>query len=272
MKKEYKYISAIIILLIGMLWLKDPIQVFLHQFSREQDINRLISKVIDHFFIIGIFLLVMKRLGLNRFNGIGKNTRIRDREVLVVPTVLILIGLVVNWSIYSSAKRPIFILFIFSVFSTGLAEELCFRGLVLPLFVRSKRDKQYTLYVSVLLSAFLFGLLHYGNLIKDPGNFWGITSQVFMGFSVGVFLGALMLRTGNIIIVGICHGFINFIFGNKIIEQRSFKQAIKHYPNELNQDLISFVVTGFIFVIIIVIGINMIRKVDKNKIRFEMYY
>jgi len=264
-KKEYKIISLIIIGTLGLMWFAVPIEQTLNSFFANQQKSELLSKISTRFAIILILFLAVKRLGLDKFNGISSITRIKDVPVLIVPIFLIGLGVMANWSVYNNANTDILVLFIISVLIVGFVEEILMRGLVLPLFIKSKIQSKYALYYGVALSSIIFGLSHYINLFNQPENITGITSQVFFAISIGIFFGALMLRTGNIFLLGIFHAFANFILGNGILEKESNRPV-----QEINLDLISMVTTGIIIIIIIIIGLSMIRKVDEKTIKSEL--
>ena len=71
--------------------------------------------------------------------------------------------------------------FIEAVILPAFLEEILMRGIFLERFL-----KRYSPYVAVLMSAFLFGLMH------------GNPSQIFEGFFAGCFLGFVYVRTRNI--------------------------------------------------------------------------
>lgn len=85
----------------------------------------------------------------------------------------------------------------------GVCEETAFRGLPLSYLMRQWKDEK-KIPVALLLSAVLFGLAHGGNLFAgaDPG----ITLlQVGGTMAIGVFLGAVYLRSGNLWPVIVIH-------------------------------------------------------------------
>ncbi|MGM0582906.1 MAG: CPBP family intramembrane glutamic endopeptidase [Bacteroidota bacterium] len=264
-KKEYKLIAIIVTGTLGLMWLSVPIETTLNLYFSDQQKSELIAKVSNRFVIFLILLLAVKRLGFSQFNGTSKITRIKDTPVLTAPILLIGLGVMANWSVYSNSDPDLFILFAISVLLIGLVEEILMRGLVLPLFIKSKIQSEYALYFGVICSSIIFGIIHYINLFHQPENITGITSQVFFAISIGIFFGALMLRTGNIFLVGIFHAFVNFILGNGILEKESSRQV-----REISLDLPSMITTGIIIIIIIIIGLNMIRKVDEKTIKAEL--
>ncbi len=86
------------------------------------------------------------------------------------------------------------------IFFVGLIEELIFRGLLQKRF-----EKFMGPAMGILTASLLFGLMHagYGSLI-----------EIFYAAFVGVFIGLVYYRTGNLTFAVLIHGFMNiFIFG-----------------------------------------------------------
>ncbi len=270
MRKEYKIIIGSIYFVVGLLSLGMIFKDYLGQYFYRNPEGELLVEIIVRLFIFILLLIGVKRLGLNLFNGLKRKPFIKNKSVLIVPIILIVAGLIGNWTTYSEADNQLLILFTISVLLVGLVEETWLRGLILPLLIKSHIGRKQVLYVSVLLSAVLFGLLHYVNLFEHPENFWGITSQVLFGIAIGVFFGALMLRTGNVFVVAICHGSINFIFANSILGKDSIKQVMEGYLKNTNFDWVTLLANGLLFCLIIWIGLNMIRRVDQAEIKREL--
>ena len=86
------------------------------------------------------------------------------------------------------------------IFFVGLIEELIFRGLLQTRLVTFLGPV-----AGILAASLLFGLMHagYGSLI-----------EIFYATFVGVFIGQLYYRTGNLTLMVLIHGFMNiFVFG-----------------------------------------------------------
>ncbi|HII00740.1 TPA: CPBP family intramembrane metalloprotease [Methanosarcinaceae archaeon] len=86
------------------------------------------------------------------------------------------------------------------IFFVGLIEELIFRGLLQTRLVTFLGPV-----AGILAASLLFGLMHagYGSLI-----------EIFYAIFVGVFIGQLYYRTGNLTLMVLIHGFMNiFVFG-----------------------------------------------------------
>ena len=96
-----------------------------------------------------------------------------------------------------------------SVFLIGMApavfEEVLFRGI----FIHNLKQKLNSPVAIVIISATLFSLIHLTNLVgMEPVS---VILQVMMSFVVGVVLGAVYLRTGDILSVIFAHFAIDFL-------------------------------------------------------------
>jgi membrane protease YdiL (CAAX protease family) len=78
----------------------------------------------------------------------------------------------------------------------GFGEELVFRALL-----QSKAEPWIGAYGAVLLSAFLFSVMHSG--------YSSIPYLIFV-FAVGLILAYIYLRTRSLALVSLIHGFLNF--------------------------------------------------------------
>lgn len=88
---------------------------------------------------------------------------------------------------------------------TGIFEELLFRGVILNAFqdaFAKKRAK--TIWVSLILSALAFGLMHLTNLASGQDGV-GTLMQVIEASAAGLCFGAVYLRCRNIWVVVILH-------------------------------------------------------------------
>jgi CAAX amino terminal protease family. len=94
--------------------------------------------------------------------------------------------------------------------STGFYEEGLFRGLLLPLFLRSWGAERKGTYVAVIVTTLLFALTHSINLIQGRYDLVATAAQVVYAGFMGFFFAALALRCGSILPGVILHGLFDF--------------------------------------------------------------
>ncbi|NOU19652.1 MAG: CPBP family intramembrane metalloprotease [Bacteroidales bacterium] len=190
MKKEIKIALIIVFGFMFLLWLEKPLREYLMKCIGDELFAKFIAGIAVRLTILCITIYLIFKLNLNKFTGLDSKMRMKNLHSIIIALAFIVIGILNNWGIYSSIELTKLILFTTSVIIIGFLEEFVFRGTILPLFIKSLKGKKQILYLSVSLSAFLFGCIHFINLLNQPENVGGVTSQVFFSFSIGVFLEA----------------------------------------------------------------------------------
>jgi len=205
--------------------------------------------------ILAIFFYLKTRKNLKESYSVLKISNIP------VTLILLLISFVLFFLVSSKfefVSTDLIILFLISCLSTGFAEEIVFRGII-----QSKLVSEYDKIKGVVLCSCIFGLLHFLNLFKDSDNIYGITNQVFFTISIGTIFGGLVIKTKNLLAVGVFHGIINFTLSFDMIMPEEF--LINNIVENKSQ-ILSLVITYFFFLILFSIGILLIKsEVDKNQ-------
>ncbi len=96
-------------------------------------------------------------------------------------------------------------------FGIASFEEILIRLLVFVLlfkFLESLKTRKTNLIISIVLSSFIFGLLHLNNLSVD---FSFALRQVYTSFCVGCLLATIFIKTGNITALFVVHFLMNFL-------------------------------------------------------------
>lgn len=89
---------------------------------------------------------------------------------------------------------------------TAFVEETFFRGVALNILLGSRR---FTAFSAVMLTAGLFAISHLANLIRAPHLLVSTGSQVIYAFALGIFFGAVYLRSGSLWVPVIGHWLFN---------------------------------------------------------------
>lgn len=88
----------------------------------------------------------------------------------------------------------------------GIFEEFLVRGFVLNVLLEKLKNNGFRGKIkAIAISSLLFGLIHFLNLFSEPQMLNATIAQFFYSVFIGVFLGALYLRTGNIWVVAFYH-------------------------------------------------------------------
>lgn len=192
-----------------------------------------------------------------------------ENKYLLIPPLLILVfafsSIVGN---FAETNHTIVILFLIQSILLGLSEELFFRGLVQSVLIRKFFERKNAIMFSVVFASLVFAGLHLVNTIRLGGI---PLDQLIYSFFAGIYLGSLLLLTGQILPIGIFHGLVNFLF--------MFNQVLPDYkklPFIQNQSILEQVV-GLIIIILffsplLFVGIWQIKRIDKEKISRLIIY
>ena len=101
------------------------------------------------------------------------------------------------------------ILFILLYLSVGFIEEMLFRSVILPLMLRKWGHTQKGIYLAVMLSSVIFGLLHLLNVIMGRRTLLATGTQIIYGLFFGVFFTACFLRNRSIWPVILTHALFD---------------------------------------------------------------
>ncbi len=264
MKKENKIAIIVLIGFLSILWIGKPFREYLTANFFDEVIANRISGTIVRSVLLILAILLIKKLHLRKFNGISPIGKVKNIHSMILPMLFVSIGFVNNFETYRSTQPGVLLLFTVSVIVIGLVEELIFRGILLPLFIRGFANNKRPIIISAVLSSFMFGAVHFFNLFRQPHNLVGVTSQVFFALSIGVFFCGLMVRTENILIPGILHALVNFSFS-----AGELKQNVKESTKIITENGIqwnSVIPTTIFFTFIFCSGIYMIIKSNKDSI------
>lgn len=134
---------------------------------------------------------------------IDKGMRIPFLIVVAAALGIILEGYIVN-----GIKAPTLTAITGSLMA-GIVEEVAFRMIPISLAMRRGSEKK-NICIAIIVSTILFGLIHVGNISAGQSAV-GTLLQVVNAIGLGVFLGAIYLRTGNLLITMIYHTVYDFL-------------------------------------------------------------
>lgn len=150
---------------------------------------------------------------LNRKNGYRGAVKIRGKNLTDVWVCLgIFVAAAVVRAVFTIVTIPdsfqeiqITLNSVLICIFAGVAEEICTRGIPLPVIMRGKPDNK-RIRLAIFMTAVIFGLVHMLNGGGGAGMF-----QVFFAFLAGLFFAAVYLRTGSILVTIVFHFLYDFI-------------------------------------------------------------
>jgi len=97
------------------------------------------------------------------------------------------------------------LLYVIGCLCIGLFEETAFRGLVFPLMLRRLGRGPKAVFLSIVATSGVFGLMHLVNLLEG-GSPLGVLMQVGYSFLIGGMCAIALLKTGSIWPAVLLHG------------------------------------------------------------------
>ncbi len=108
---------------------------------------------------------------------------------------------------------PTALLFAVFCLSIGFFEEMAFRGCALMFLLRKRHNTRLGIFVAILLSSVVFGLVHLVNLFETSPI--AVLLQIGYSALIGALCSVVLLVTHNIWLCVLLHGLYNFA-GNVI--------------------------------------------------------
>lgn len=152
-------------------------------------------------------LLVFKLRFRPDFKGCLSGDYIVQGILIMLPMLLVhWIGSVVSWFTFGTGSVLVAFL---RAFAPGFGEEVAFRGLGVANYMRTIKDENKIRSI-FWLSAIVFGVFHLTNL-KAGGDLFAVTIQSLYAIGIGMLLGAVYLRTGNLLLTILAHFSLDFL-------------------------------------------------------------
>ncbi|WP_019791883.1 CPBP family intramembrane glutamic endopeptidase [Streptococcus sobrinus] len=98
----------------------------------------------------------------------------------------------------------------FAALRAGVGEEIVCRYIFLLSLLHFWRNHKYQVPLAIFISSALFGLIHFGNLIKGQ-DLVATTSQVIFATAVGIAFSVIYLYTGKLWTVILFHAIIDLL-------------------------------------------------------------
>lgn len=103
------------------------------------------------------------------------------------------------------------VLFILETALGVVFEELLFRGVIQNKLIEYYEFRGKSVWGALVISSLIFGLTHILNLIGQPYFVIGTLTQVIYTFSLGILIGCVYWRSGNIWIAFLLHFIFNIL-------------------------------------------------------------
>lgn len=240
-------------LILGGFWL-----VFSLFYMVQDDIYHVIRDSSIRFALVTVFSIILYQKGYPVFHL--KKAHKKIALLLFIPALLISINnfpisAYLNDRVNFNGSIGILFVFVIESFSVGLFEEVLFRYIILVLILQQLKTTKYNLFVSVLLSAFIFGLIHIVNIFNGADALQ-ILQQMGYSFLMGMLWAIVFIKTKNIWFPIVLHASYNY-----------FGLVLFRFGNVQNRfDLITIIITVGLAVFAIAYYIYWFRTIQTSEI------
>ncbi len=207
--KSEKIAMILVFLLVGLLIV---LEIFPVQLTNDLLVSDMILNSLSRAVSAVVFILILVSFG---YSNIFKAKGVFSKTLLVaIPALLISINnfpLIAHFSGRTELINPLYtvVLLAFESLSTGLLEEIIFRGLLLIVLLQKLPHTRKGILSAILISSFAFSFIHIVNVFVGV-SFSQVMLQVGYSFLVGAMWSVVFLKTKNIYIVILLHALYNF--------------------------------------------------------------
>lgn len=98
---------------------------------------------------------------------------------------------------------------LFSILCVGIREECIYRATVQNIVAKKYANSAKGIWITAIVGAFIFGIMHAGNFFTTTTNPSSIALQIVSAMFTGLVFSAIYLRSGNIWVVILIHTLID---------------------------------------------------------------
>lgn len=181
--------------------------------STDETLQRLYTMTATRGVGAVVFFAILVSLGYKVMNPVRKP--LGKALLFCIPAALVVVN---NMPILSMMRgdayfvhgEPWYLLwFSLECLAIGLFEEAAFRGVALLLIAEKRRTTQKGLFMSIVLSSAVFGVIHLANILAgaSPG---AVLLQIGYSFLIGAMCAVVLFKTGNLWLCVILHAVYDF--------------------------------------------------------------
>ena len=211
-KRDMRRMVAIVMTLIGMLILL-YFEVGKPTLTEDETLQRLYTMTATRGVGGAVFLAILVYLRYRVLNPVrkpfGKALLFCLPAALVVVNNMPILSMIWGDAYLVHGESWYILWFSLECLAIGLFEETAFRGVALLLIAEKRRSTKKGLFISILLSSAVFGIIHLANILAgaSPG---AVFLQIGYSFLIGAMCSVILLKTGNIWLCVILHAVYDF--------------------------------------------------------------
>lgn len=258
---KFPFISAVLIQIFAVAFLLIPLKTIAISIIGEYPLwLKFLSKALVRILPALIILMFMVKTQYKKY--LKWSFEIKYFTFIWVAVLIIILNFEYNDRV-TRASLFVFISYLLYYISVGFFEEIVFRGAILCLLEDKWKDKKYGVLLSVIVSSFMFGSVHFINLLNKHARWQEIIGQVLYTTLLGIMFAAIMIRTKNIWLSVILHAAFDIAGSlNELIE----RNIVHDYANQISKIKISDIAINTLsFLPLALFGLFLIRRKALNK-------
>mgnify|MGYP000906775061 CR=1 FL=1 len=160
-----------------------------------------ITGIVEQGLVSILLVVLLARLGLLQAAGFTHPSRWKQLWLIwpILAFSLLNGSDLLTGAIRLDTSRPVLILLYTLLYiSVGFVEEILFRGVMMTVMLKKWGNSLAGIYLTVIGSSVLFGLLHLVNFIMGRYTLLAVVTQTGYALFFGVFFAACMLRNNSI--------------------------------------------------------------------------
>ncbi len=181
--------------------------------STDETLQRLYTMTITRGVGAVVFFAILINLGYKVLNPIrkplGKALLFCVPAALVVVNNMPILSMVWGDAYFVHGESWYILWFALECLAIGLFEEAAFRGVALLLIAEKRRTTKKGLFMSIILSSAVFGVIHLANILAgaSPG---AVFLQIGYSFLIGAMCSVVLFKTGNLWLCVLLHAVYDF--------------------------------------------------------------
>ena len=252
-------LNTLLLALVGKL-------VVPEEWSKNFTLTCVVS-ILQEIEVTALFVLLSAKVFKIKIN-IGRKNLVRG---IFWYGLVMCIAVAVNFAMsYAKPERSIatalpFVLFVLiSMMCVGVGEEVVLRGAIFGACREYFGESKKGIYLSVIISALVFGCWHLCNLLFTPDLIVATITQVIYAAEVGIIFAVVYYRSENLLPCIILHGLFDFANYFWICFANNVNDAV-NVQNTTDINIASALVLIAMCLPFVISGLWQLRTVFKNK-------
>ena len=212
---QYPVVFSSVVMVLATILTEIHAEEWLKKYMDYQSASY-ITGIVEQGVVSVLLVILIAKLGLLEAAGFTRPTRWKQLWLIWPILVFSFLNgsdLFIGAIKLDLSKPVLIVLYTLLYISVGFVEEILFRGVMLTVLLQKWGKSLKGIYLSVILSSVLFGILHLVNFVMGRYSLLAAVTQTGFALFFGVFFSACMLRNHSIWPVIFGHALFDF-FGS----------------------------------------------------------